>query len=81
MSAQNQLEAPPRFIGIKTVKEISGLSKATIRRKIIAKEFPPPVIVESRLTRWDYGQVLEWRARKFAEQEQRLRAATEKRAA
>ena len=69
----------PSFIGIRRVIEISGFSKATILRRIKAKDFPCPVIKEKNIARWDLEQILLWRDEQFrkrAEREQTQQVAT-----
>jgi predicted DNA-binding transcriptional regulator AlpA len=74
---QQEQQSKDAFIGIRKVCELSGLSKSTILRYIIAQRFPKPVIHSGNLARWDLGEVMKWRAEQFrvrAEREQTERA-------
>ncbi len=71
-SLQKQAEESARFIGIRETEEISGYSRSTIKRKIKAGEFPAPVISEGVTVRWDYSEILRWRAQQFAKRAERL---------
>lgn len=64
--------SPIAFIGIARVKQISGLSRSTIHRRIARKEFPQPVIAEGTCTRWDLGEVMAWRAAQFEKRAKRI---------
>lgn len=68
-------EAATAFIGIARVKEISGLSKSTILRRIEKNEFPAATISEGNCTRWDLAEVLTWRAEQFRKRDERLKQA------
>jgi predicted DNA-binding transcriptional regulator AlpA len=77
VSAQS---AEAAFIGIARVRQLTGLSKSTIARRIAEKRFPLPVLQEKDcdgrvyLTRWDLGEILEWRRQQFAKRDERLNA-------
>jgi len=55
-TAQN----PDALLKIGTVAEVTGLSGATIYRKVQGKRFPAPVKNGARCTRWVAGQVTAW---------------------
>ena len=59
------------FIRIARVKEISGLSKSTIRRWIEAGKFPKPVIEDGNNVMYDLAEVLAWRASHFKKRDER----------
>lgn len=69
------------FIGIAKVRQLTGLSKSTIARRMAAKQFPLPVLQEKDkqdriyLTRWDLGEILAWRAAQFAKRDERQAVA------
>lgn len=73
-------ETPAAFIGTAKVRELTGLSKSTIARRVAAKEFPQPVLHERDkigrvyLTRFDLAEILEWRRQQFAKRDERLSA-------
>ena len=48
------------LLQIATVKHQTGLSPATIWRKVAAKEFPQPVRLGKRCTRWKAADVRAW---------------------
>ena len=48
------------LLRIQTVVQATGLSPATIYRKVAAKEFPEPVKLGSRCTRWNAASVRAW---------------------
>jgi predicted DNA-binding transcriptional regulator AlpA len=64
----------PAFIGISRVKEIAGVSKATILRWMEKGRFPRPVIHRATFVRWDFEEVMKWRAEQFAARAQRMDA-------
>lgn len=51
--------ASERLIRIAEVKEITGLSAATIYRKMAANEFPKQVSVGS-MARWAFSEIQTW---------------------
>lgn len=71
------------FIGIARVKEISGLSRSTIWRRINGDpskgipggRFPSPTIADGRITRWDLAEVMQWREEQFRLRDERLKKA------
>lgn len=62
------------FVAIARVKEISGLSKSTILRRIKAGTFPAPVISEGNCVRFDLAEVMAWRAAQFKARDERMAA-------
>jgi predicted DNA-binding transcriptional regulator AlpA len=71
METVQDVKEQARFIGIRQVCEIAGFSKSSILRKIEAREFPEPVIQDGNVTRWDYTEVMQWRAEQFKKREAR----------
>ena len=65
----------PSFIGIRQVCEITGFSKSTILRRVADGEFPREVINEGIVKRWDYAEVMRWRAAQFLKRDARVSAA------
>jgi prophage regulatory protein len=57
-----QVETCPveRLIRIGEVKRLTGLSTATLYRKISAKEFPPPVQLGVAARAWPLSEVQDW---------------------
>jgi len=63
---KNSIIAEARFVGIRAVEQFSGYSKATIKRRIRAGEFPPPAFKDNPSTvRWDYADLVKWREEKL----------------
>ena len=54
------LQLPDALLRIKTVTQATGLSSATVYRKLAAGEFPEPVRLGSRCTRWKAADVRAW---------------------
>ncbi len=54
--------APERkkFLRLIQVKETTGLSRTTIYRKIVAREFPRPIHLESHAVGWVEADVIQW---------------------
>lgn len=48
------------LLRIQTVRQATGLSDATIYRKLKAGEFPEPVRLGTRCTRWKAADVRAW---------------------
>jgi prophage regulatory protein len=48
------------LLRITTVTQATGLSSATVYRKLAAGEFPQPVRLGSRCTRWKAADVRAW---------------------
>lgn len=49
-----------RIIRIKTVLEVTGLSRSTLYRKMAAGSFPKQVKISDRCTGWRQSAVNEW---------------------
>lgn len=54
------VQLPDALLRIKTVAQATGLSEATIYRKLAAKEFCEPVRLGMRCTRWKAADVRAW---------------------
>ena len=54
------LQLEDALLRIKTVSHTVGLSTATVYRKLAAGEFPKPVRLGSRCTRWKAADVRAW---------------------
>lgn len=48
------------LLRIHTVTQVTGLSSATVYRKLAAKQFPQPVRLGRRCTRWKAADVRAW---------------------
>lgn len=48
------------LLRIRTVTQVTGLSSATVYRKLAAKQFPQPVRLGKRCTRWKAADVRAW---------------------
>jgi prophage regulatory protein len=59
--------AVERLIRIQEVKCLTGLSVATIYRKIAAKQFPSPVALGTLARAWPLSEVQDWIAERIAE--------------
>ena len=53
---------PNALLKIQTVSAVTGLSAATIYRKLAEDKFPCPVRLGSRCTRWKAGDLAAWLA-------------------
>jgi len=53
-------DAPDRFLRLPTVVDRTGLSAATIYRKIRRGEFPKQVAIAPRCSGWRESAVTEW---------------------
>ena len=65
-SLQDQNRPVERLIRIGEVKRLTGLSTATIYRKISAKEFPRPVQLGAVARAWPLSEVQDWIAQRIA---------------
>ena len=54
------LQLSDALLRIKTVEHATGLSGATIYRKLRAGDFPKPVRMGARCTRWKAADVRAW---------------------
>ena len=52
--------ARPRFLRLPEVKAMSGLSKASIYKRMAAQEFPQSIKLGSRITVWIESEVVKW---------------------
>jgi prophage regulatory protein len=57
---QPENRAIERLIRIAEVKRLTGLSTATLYRKISAKDFPPPVQLGVAARAWPLSEVQDW---------------------
>ena len=57
---------PDALLRLQTVSAVAGLSAATIYRKVASGEFPQPVRLGLRCTRWKSGCVQSWLAAQTA---------------
>ena len=55
-----------RLIRISEVKRLTGLSTATLYRKISGREFPRPVQLGAAARAWLLSEVQDWIARRIA---------------
>lgn len=53
---------PDALLKIQTVSTVTALSASTIFRKVAAKQFPQPVRMGQRCTRWRSADVRAWLA-------------------
>ena len=56
----NAVQLADALLRIGTVTQATGLSSATVYRKLAAKEFPEPVRLGKRCTRWKAADVRAW---------------------
>jgi prophage regulatory protein len=57
---QNENQPVERLIRIDEVKRLTGISTATLYRKISAKEFPRPVQLGVAARAWPLSEVQSW---------------------
>ena len=55
-----------RLIRIGEVKRLTGLSGATLYRKVSAKEFPRPVRLGATARAWALSEIQDWIANRMA---------------
>jgi prophage regulatory protein len=60
LQSLNAAQLVDALLRIRTVGQATGLSAATIYRKLAAGEFPTPVRLGSRCTRWKAADVRAW---------------------
>ena len=65
-NVQTESRAVERLIRIGEVKRLTGLSTATLYRKISVKEFPRPVRLGANACAWPLSEVQDWIARRIA---------------
>lgn len=59
----HEQETPPetcRLIRLKEVLKISGMTRASLYRKIKTQEFPAPVKLSARSVGWVHNEVIAW---------------------
>jgi prophage regulatory protein len=59
-NVQDEARPAERLIRINEVKHLTGLSTATVYRKISAKEFPRPVALGVLARAWPLSEVQDW---------------------
>ena len=52
--------APERLVSVKEVCTITGAGRSWVFKKTAAREFPQPVRIGTRYTRWKAGDVHDW---------------------
>ena len=57
------LKVPGALLKLATVRQIVGLSASTVYRKIADSEFPAPVRLGTRCSRWRSDDVRNWLAK------------------
>lgn len=65
-TVQSESRAVERLIRIGEVKSLTGLSTATLYRKISAREFPRPVQLGAAARAWLLSEVQDWIASRVA---------------
>jgi prophage regulatory protein len=55
-------QVPTALLKMATVVAVTGLCRANIYRKVARSEFPQPVRLSNRCTRWRAGDVAAWAA-------------------
>jgi prophage regulatory protein len=70
MNTTQDQAAGERLIRIAEVKNITGLSTASIYRKIAAKEFPRPVALGPMARAWPLTEVQRWITGRVSERDQ-----------
>lgn len=60
------LHIPEARLRVSTVMAVTGWSESTLRRRVAANDFPPPVKDGLRCTRWIAGDVTKWLRRSQA---------------
>lgn len=64
------LYIPEALLTIGIVREVTGFSEPTIRRRVAAGQFPAPIKFGLRCTRWRAETVLNWLKAQQAEVQQ-----------
>jgi prophage regulatory protein len=70
MNTTQDQAAGERLIRIAEVKNITGLSTASIYRRIAAKEFPRPVALGPMARAWPLTEVQRWITGRVSERDQ-----------
>ena len=65
-NVQSENRAVERLIRFREVKRLTGLSGATLYRKMSAREFPRPVQLGAAARAWLLSEVQDWIARRIA---------------
>ena len=65
-SVQSESRAVERLIRFREVKRLTGLSGATLYRKMSARDFPRPVQLGAAARAWLLSEVQDWIARRIA---------------
>jgi prophage regulatory protein len=65
-NVQDEIRPVERLIRIGEVKLLTGLSTATLYRKISSKEFPRPVALGVLARAWPLSEVQDWIAARIA---------------
>jgi prophage regulatory protein len=73
MTENSKAPGPVRFIRLREVLRICGMSRASLYRFIKADEFPAPVKLSARSVGWLENEVAEWAASRI-----RLRTSTQR---
>jgi prophage regulatory protein len=60
------MHTPPRLLRLKNVRDLTGLSPATIWRKERAEEFPRRVKIGSTAVAWLESEIVDWIAAQVA---------------
>jgi prophage regulatory protein len=65
-NVESESHRAERLIRIAEVKRLTGLSTATLYRKISAREFPRPVWLGAAARAWPLSEVQDWIAGRIA---------------
>ena len=65
-NVQSESRAVERLIRFREVKRLTGLSGATLYRKMSAREFPRPVRLGANACAWPLSEVQDWIAARVA---------------
>ena len=49
-----------RLLNALQVSALIGVSRTTLYRMVLAKQFPRPIRIGQRATRWRLSEILEW---------------------
>ncbi len=58
--ARNPLGVPQALLPISVVEELIGLRKSAIYRRVACGDFPEPMRLSSKCSRWRAGDVAAW---------------------
>ncbi len=73
--------ADEKFLNIRQVSDITGLSRSRVYELVADGVFPPGVKLGSRCTRWPSSEVQAWLQARIRERDERLAEIEAKRAA